>query len=60
MEIKMPKYGDKTAKELDIYLKNYQPEQGKTRTGLVAPAKDMFRNYNTMKEMKLKESDSLF
>lgn len=56
----MPKYGDKTAKELDNYLKNYQSEQGKTRTGLVAPAKDMFRNYNTMKEMKLKESDSFF
>ena len=56
----MPKYGDKTAKELDNYLKNYKPVLGKTRTGLAAPVKDMFRNYNTMKEMKLKESDPFF
>lgn len=56
----MPKYGDKTAKELDNYLKNYKPVLGKTRTGLVAPINDMFRNYNTMKKMKLKESDPFF
>lgn len=41
-------------------MKNYKPVLGKTRTGLAAPVKDMFRNYNTMKEMKLKESDPFF
>ena len=41
-------------------MKNYKTVFGKTRTGLVAPVKDMFRNYNTMKEMKLKESDPFF
>jgi len=56
----MPKYGDKTAKKLDNYLSNYTMPKGTTRTGLAAPAKDMFRNYNTMKNMELKESDSFF
>jgi hypothetical protein len=56
----MPRYGDKTAKKLDNYLQNYTIPVGKTKTGLAAPAKDMFRNYDTMKNMKLKESDPFF
>lgn len=56
----MPKYGDKTAKKLDNYMKNYTMPKGKTRTGLVAPKNDMFRNYDTMREMELKESDPFF
>ena len=56
----MPKYGDKTAKILDNYMKNYKLMSGKTRTGLVAPVKDMFRNYDTMRKIKLKESDPFF
>ena len=53
----MPRYGDKTAKELDNYMKSYTMPEGRTKTGIAAPKHDMFRNYNTMKKMKLKESD---
>lgn len=35
----MPKYGDKTAKELDKYIKGYALPKGRTRTGLIAPVK---------------------
>ncbi len=56
----MPKYGDKTAKELDNYLKNYTLPKGKTATGLIAPVKDLKRNHDLMKKMRLKESDPFF
>lgn len=56
----MPKYGDKTAKALDNYLKGYKLPTGTTRSGLVAPIKDLQRNYNTMKTMNLNPSDHFF
>lgn len=46
----MPEYGDKTAKELDNYLKNYTLPKGKTITGLMAPVKDLKRNHDLMKK----------
>ena len=54
------KYGDKTAKILDNYVDNYKMPKGKTRTGIVAPVYDLYRNKNTMEKMKLKESDPFF
>ena len=45
----MPRYGDKTQKELDNYIKDYKLPVGRVRTGLVAPIKDLSRNYFTMK-----------
>ena len=53
----MPKYGDKTAKRLDAYLKGYTIPKGRVRTGLIAPFYDMQRNFNTMNQLQLKESD---
>lgn len=53
-------YGNATARELDKYLENYIVPNGQVRTGLLAPIKDMIRNYDAMKEMKLKESDPFF
>ena len=53
----MPRYGDKTARALDNYIKNYRLPVGQTRTGLVAPIKDLSRNYFTMKEKQLDPSD---
>lgn len=41
----MPKYGDKTAKRLDEYLKDYTLSKGKVRTGLIAPLNDRQRNF---------------
>ena len=58
--MKKLKYGDKTAKQLDNYMKNYKIPKGKTRTGLVAPIKDLKRNHDEMKQMKLKTSDPFF
>ena len=54
------KYGDKTAKALDNYIKDYKMPTGRTRTGLVAPYHDFKRNKDTMKNMQLKESDPFF
>ena len=56
----MPKYGNKTQKELDNYLIGYSMPTGRTRTGLAAPYHDLNRNFETMKQMKLKESDPFF
>ena len=56
----MPRYGNKTAKALDNYLKGYKLPTGVTRSGLVAPIKDLQRNYNTMKTMNLTPSDHFF
>ena len=56
----MPKYGDKTAKELDKYIKGYTLPKGRTRTGLIAPVKDLLRNYKTMKSKNLDPSDKFF
>ena len=56
----MPKYGDKTAKRLDAYLKGYTIPKGRVRTGLIAPFYDMQRNFNTMNQLQLKESNPFF
>ena len=56
----MPKYGDKTAKRLDAYLKGYTIPKGRVRTGLIASFHDMQRNFNTMNQLQLKESDPFF
>lgn len=56
----MPGYGDKTQKELDNYIKDYKLPVGRVRTGLVAPIKDLSRNYFTMKEKQLDPSDYFF
>jgi hypothetical protein len=56
----MPRYGDKTQKELDNYIKDYRLPSGRVRTGLVAPIKDLSRNYFTMKEKQLDPSDHFF
>lgn len=53
-------YGDATAQKLDKYISGYKYPQGKVTTGLIAPINDMIRNYKTMKNMKLKESDPFF
>lgn len=53
-------YGDATAQKLDKYISGYEYPQGKVTTGLIAPINDMIRNYKTMKNMKLKESDPFF
>ena len=53
-------YGDATAKELDNYIKDYQYPKGKVRSGLVAPVKDLWRNFNKMNELELKTSDTFF
>ena len=54
------KYGDKTAKELDNYMKNYKIPKGKTRTGLVAPIYDMTRNYNTIRQIMKRSKEAEF
>ena len=56
----MPRYGNKTAKALDNYLKRYKLPTGVTRSGLGAPIKDLQRNYKTMKTMNLIPSDHFF
>lgn len=56
----MPRYGDKTQKELENYLIGYSMPTGKTRTGLAAPYHDLNRNFETMKRMKLMEGDKFF
>ena len=56
----MPRYGDKTAKALDNYLKGYKIPKGTTHTGLLAPLKDLQRNYKTMKTLNLDPSDHFF
>ena len=56
----MPRYGDKTSKALDDYLKEYKLPTGTTRSGLVAPFKDLQRNYKIMKTMNLDPSDHFF
>lgn len=54
------KYGDKTAKELDNYMKNYKIPQWPNYFGKMAPAIDFARNYATMHTKGLKESDQFF
>ena len=56
----MPRYGDKTQKELDNYIKDYKLPVGRVRTGLVAPIKDLSRNYFTMKEKTIGSKRSFF
>ena len=56
-KIPQAQYGDATAKALDNYIKDYQYHTGTVRSRLVAPINDMIRNYDTMKDMELKESD---
>ncbi len=53
-------YGDATSKKIKEYINDYQYPQGSVRTGIIAPIKDMIRNYNTMRYMKLKASDPFF
>lgn len=59
---KMPKlkYGDKTAKALDNYIKDYKIPTGRTRTGIVASYRSMKNNFDTMNKMQLRESDPFF
>ena len=54
------KYGNKTAKELDNYMKNYKIPQWPNYFGKMAPAIDFVRNYATMHAKALKESDQFF
>ena len=41
-------WGQETAKKLDNYMQNYNSYPGKTRSGVLAPFHDMWRNYKTM------------
>ena len=59
-KIPQAQYGNATAKALDNYIKDYQYRTGTVCSGLVAPINDMIRNYDTMKDMELKESDPFF
>lgn len=43
-----PNWGQQTAVNLDNYMQNYNSYPGITHTGIVAPFKDMWRNYKTM------------
>ncbi len=52
--------GNKTKKVLDDYIKNYKDYPGKTATGIIAPYKDMKRNFNDMKKLELKGADKFF
>lgn len=56
----MPRYGDKTQKELENYLSGYSMPTGKTRTGLAAPYHDFKRNHREMENLELMESDKFF
>ena len=54
------KYGDKTAKALDNYIKDYKMPTGRIRTGLITSYRSMKNNFDTMNKMELKESDPFF
>ena len=41
-------WGQETAKKLDNYMQNYNSYPGKTRSGILAPFHDIWRNYKTM------------
>lgn len=56
----MPRYGDKTQKELENYLLGYTMSTGITRTGLAAPYHDFKRNHREMEKLGLMESDKFF
>ena len=54
-------WGQETAKKLDDYMQNYNSYPGKTRTGILAPFHDMWRNYKTMTdEQKWTGGDNFF
>ena len=56
-----PNWGNKTAEALNNYLlsrdNNYP---GEVNTGIVAPFKDMLKNYNEMRDINLLEADNFF
>ncbi len=54
-------WGQGTAQKLDEYMQGYNSYPGKTRTGLLAPFHDMWRNYKTMTdEQKWIGGDNFF
>lgn len=56
----MPRYGDKTQKELENYLDNYTIPKWPNYFGPLAPAIDFARNYATMHTKNLDPSDKFF
>ena len=54
------KYGDKTAKVLDNYIKDYSVPKWPEYFGKAAPVVDFARNYITMKQKNLNPSDKFF
>jgi len=56
-----PNWGEQTAVKLDKYMQNYNSYPGVTRSGIVAPFHDMWRNYKTMTdEQKWTGGDNFF
>lgn len=54
------KYGDKTAKALDNYIKDYKIPEWPSYFGKAAPVIDFARNYATMLKKDLEMSDKFF
>ncbi len=53
-------WGEKTAQQLNNYLDNYHEYPGTTRTGILAPTKDMLRNYQDLRKTGLVGADNFF
>ena len=52
--------GNATKEALDNYVKNYNDYPGKTNTGIMAPYKDMVRNFGDMNRLGLEGADKFF
>lgn len=59
-KIKNSTWGNKTKKVLDNYVKDYNNYPGKTNTGIMAPYKDMVRNFGDMNRLGLEGADKFF
>ena len=53
-------WGDKTKKVLDAYLNSNHSYPGNIKTGIIAPYKDMVRNFNDMNKLGLEGADKFF
>lgn len=58
--IKNNTWGNATKEALDNYVKNYKDYPGKTNTGIMAPYKDMVRNFGDMNRLGLEGADKFF
>lgn len=59
-KIKNKAWGNRTKKVLDNYVKDYNDYPGKKNTGIIAPYKDMVRNFDDMNKLGLEGADKFF